>query len=150
MRVIVLVLVLLFGFAYLFNPLCGCSTRSGAWRLAIKSDLKNLEGAQEAFFAEHLRYTDDVTALDFTPSTGVTITILDANDESWTGRATITHSQESYAGADCVAAVGSTTALPKTTLKHRSPSADRSIVCDMDGWHAIQSRLDRWLWKIGD
>ena len=138
---------------YLFvMPLCGCSTKAGAYASALKSDLKNLVTAQEAYFADHETFAGDLASLDslFAPTTGVTIAILDADADSWTGRAThAALTSGSYAGADCVAVVGPTETVPRTTMKRRRPTAEQPVVCDMDGWQPIQSRWARWWWQAG-
>lgn len=54
------------------------STKTKAIESSLKSDLRNLQTAQESYFADSSTYvTDDVAKLSsfFTPSAGVTITL---------------------------------------------------------------------------
>jgi type IV pilus assembly protein PilA len=71
------------------------NTKSQAYRTAMKSDLRNLVTAQEAYFADSAKYTNliDSTHLKFQPSTGVTITpsSIVAGPGYWS--ATATHAQ---------------------------------------------------------
>jgi prepilin-type N-terminal cleavage/methylation domain-containing protein len=46
-----------------------------SYQATLRSDLGALRTAEEAYFAENLRYTTDLTALEFRRSTNVTITI---------------------------------------------------------------------------
>jgi len=46
-----------------------------AYQATLRSDLGALRTAEEAYYTENLRYTTDLTALDFRRSTNVTITI---------------------------------------------------------------------------
>ena len=138
-------------FVYGIMPLCGCSTKAPAYAAAMKSDLKNLDFAQERHFEEHGTYTTDLAALDFGSSSGVTVTILHADAGAWAARATHGAFETGrYAGADCVAGRGTPRDEARTTIKHRSPTADRAVVCDLDGWGPVQSRWERWRWKLND
>ena len=46
-----------------------------AYLAAMKSDLRNLVMAEEAYFVENATYTSDETALGFVESVGVTVTV---------------------------------------------------------------------------
>lgn len=46
-----------------------------SYQAILRSDLGALRTAEEAYYAENLRYTTDLTALDFRRTTNVTITI---------------------------------------------------------------------------
>ncbi len=50
------------------------NTKEKAYMAAMKSDLRNLITAQEAYFADNTTYTTDKVALNYTESTGVTLT----------------------------------------------------------------------------
>jgi prepilin-type N-terminal cleavage/methylation domain-containing protein len=50
-----------------------------SYQAMLRSDLGALRTAEEAYYAENLRYTTDLTALDFRRSTNVTITIESAD-----------------------------------------------------------------------
>ena len=51
------------------------NTKEKAYIAAMKSDLRNLVTAEEAFFSDSVKYTSDPTQLNFRPSTGVTVTV---------------------------------------------------------------------------
>jgi len=55
----------------------------------IKSDLRDLVTAQEAYFADNRTYTQDVSNLDFIGSRGVEVTVTHATVDGW--RATASH-----------------------------------------------------------
>ena len=57
---------------------------------AAKSDARNLVSQVEACFADNQTYTTSTVAVNFSPSSGVTVTIPDAAGTKWT--ATATHS----------------------------------------------------------
>ena len=66
------------------------STKEKAYLASMKSDLRNLATAQESYFADNQTYTTSTVAVNFSPSSGVTVTIPDAAGTKWT--ATATHS----------------------------------------------------------
>lgn len=78
------------------------NTKEKAYIAAMKSDLRNLVSAQEAYFADNMQYTTDQTALNFTPSTGVTVTITANAGLGWSATATHTGTTK-----QCAIAVGS-------------------------------------------
>jgi hypothetical protein len=145
-----LLILILACLAFLGTPVCGCSARGGAYAAAMKSDLKNLASAQEIHLADHGRYSSTVESIELVPSDGVTVTIEWAGDRGWAARAVHSSLYGPYAGADCVAAVGSGGVIPATTLKGREPTDAAPIACDLDGWRVNQSRLDRLRWRIGE
>jgi type IV pilus assembly protein PilA len=57
----------------------------------IKSDLRNLMTAQEAYYYDYQVYASSMSELSMTPSNGVELTIHEADDEGWS--ATATHPQ---------------------------------------------------------
>jgi type IV pilus assembly protein PilA len=67
------------------------NTKSKAYVTAMKSDLRNLVTAEEAFFADSSKYTQTVTLLKFQSSTGVSSPAIVSGAGYWT--ATVTHSQ---------------------------------------------------------
>ena len=66
------------------------NTKEKAYLASMKSDLRNLATAQESYFADNQTYTTSTIAVNFSPSSGVTVTIPDAAGTKWT--ATATHS----------------------------------------------------------
>jgi type IV pilus assembly protein PilA len=68
------------------------ATKGKAYIAAMKSDLRNLVTAEEAFFADSVKYvTYDTTKLKYRPSSGVGTPTVVPGPGYWT--ATITHSQ---------------------------------------------------------
>jgi len=66
-------------------------SKQKAYVTAMKSDLRNLVGAQLNFMADSGKYTDDVSKLNFKQSTGVTAPVLTLFGRAYT--ATVTHTQ---------------------------------------------------------
>ena len=63
------------------------ATREKAYYAAMKSDLKNLASQQEIYYSDEYSYTSSVTALAFTNSEGVTVTV-DGDTSGWGATAT--------------------------------------------------------------
>jgi len=63
------------------------NTKEKAYVAAMKSDLRNLVTAEESYFADQVSYTTSTVAINFTPSTGVTITIGAATGTGWSATA---------------------------------------------------------------
>jgi type IV pilus assembly protein PilA len=64
------------------------NTKGKANAAALKSDLRNLATAQEAYFYDNSTYATAVTQLSYGHSPGVVLTILDATGSGWSARAT--------------------------------------------------------------
>jgi len=64
------------------------NTKGKANAAALKSDLRNLATAQEAYFYDNNAYATVVTQLAFSTSPGVVLTIIDATGSGWSARAT--------------------------------------------------------------
>ena len=64
------------------------STKGKANAATLKSDLRNLATAQEAYFYEHLAYTTNVASLNVSLSTGVTITWGTVGTTGWSAKLT--------------------------------------------------------------
>ncbi len=66
------------------------NTKEKAYMASMKSDLRNLVTAQEAYFSDHTTYTD-ISGLgtSYAPSTGVTVEIDENLGSGW--HATATH-----------------------------------------------------------
>ena len=68
------------------------NTKTKAYTAAMKSDLRNLVTAEEAYFSDSGKYTDyDTMKVKFKPSTGVSTPIIVPGAGFWS--ATVTHSQ---------------------------------------------------------
>lgn len=73
------------------------NTKSKAYITAMKSDLRNLVTAEEAFFSDSSKYTDQTTQLKFQVSTGVNTPKITTGSGWWV--ATNDHTQ--LAGQSC-------------------------------------------------
>ncbi len=67
------------------------NTKSKAYITAMKSDLRNLVTAEEAYFADSSNYTPTVSLLKYQNSTGVNAPAIVTGAGYWT--ATVTHTQ---------------------------------------------------------
>ena len=63
------------------------NTKEKAFLASMKSDLRNLATAQEAFLFDSLTYTTNQTLLNYAPSAGVTITVNTATGGGWSATA---------------------------------------------------------------
>ena len=67
------------------------NTKSKAYITAMKSDLRNMVTAEEAFFSDSSKYSTSLTAINFKQSTGVGVPVIATGAGFWT--ATVTHTQ---------------------------------------------------------
>jgi type IV pilus assembly protein PilA len=67
------------------------NSKGKAYMSSMKSDLRNLAVAQEGHYFDQRTYTTNLAALNFTPSSGVILTINEATPTGWS--ATATHAQ---------------------------------------------------------
>jgi len=97
------------------------ATKGKAYVATMKSDLKNLASAQEAYYYEHTLYYDGAIpdpSIPFSPSTGVSVTIVSADVAGWSATS-------SYAGIanTCAIYVG-TAAAPAPATIEGSPACN--------------------------
>ena len=66
------------------------AARERAYYTTMTADLKNMQGEQELYFQAGggFSYAQTVTALEFTPSAGITITVTGADNLAWAATAT--------------------------------------------------------------
>jgi len=64
------------------------STKGKANAAALKSDLRNLSTAEEAYFFENNAYTTDINQLSYHTSPGVVLTVVTATASGWAAQAT--------------------------------------------------------------
>ena len=97
------------------------NTKEKAVVASMKSDLRNLASAQEAYWVENRTYYNGAlpnAAVQFQLSPGVTVTIVIGNDAGWSARATgvpLTNTQ-------CVIFYGTVPPIPPAT-------ADAAVAC---------------------
>jgi prepilin-type N-terminal cleavage/methylation domain-containing protein len=82
------------------------NTKSKAYITAMKSDLRNLVTAEEAYFSDSSKYTSTVSNLKFQSTTGVNSPTIDAPANTGAWSATVTHTQLS--GVTCGVGVNTT------------------------------------------
>jgi hypothetical protein len=96
--------------------------------IQMRVDLRNLVRSQEGYFGvqgEYSRRTEPF-ALQYLWRRGVKITILGANDDSWSARATFTSQPEK----SCVIWFGPVPQRPVTESQKRTPAEPATPVCD--------------------
>ena len=97
------------------------NTKEKAVVASMKSDLRNLASAQEAYWVENRTYYAGAipnAAIPFNPSPGVTVAIVNSSDAGWSARATglpLTLTQ-------CVIFYGTVAPIPPAT-------ADAAVAC---------------------
>ena len=97
------------------------NTKEKAVVASMKSDLRNLASAQEAYWVENRTYYAGVipaAGFQFNPTTGVTIVLVTSTDAGWSARATglpLTTTQ-------CVIFYGTTPPIPPA-------NADAAVAC---------------------
>lgn len=64
------------------------NTKGKAFAVTLKSDLRNLAVAEEAYFYNNSVYTSTVSSLDYSSSAGVVINITTASGVGWSASAT--------------------------------------------------------------
>lgn len=74
------------------------SDNDAAVRTKLKSDLRNLVTAQEAYYADHSAYADVIDNLKFRPSSGSQVSLTATQNNSWGAIAT----DPSWPGKSCV------------------------------------------------
>jgi prepilin-type N-terminal cleavage/methylation domain-containing protein len=93
------------------------NTKSKAYITAMKSDLRNLVTAEEAFFADSSKYTSTVSQLKFQNSTGVGSPAVATGAGYWT--ATNTHTQ--LTGTTCGIGINTTNPLTNVVAAEGEP-----------------------------
>ncbi len=88
-------------------------TKGKAYASSLKSDLKNLSSVQEDYFYYNEQYASGMGALTFSPSSGVILTITEANSRGWS--ATATH--PSAAPLTCAVFYGQAAPVGAATLE---------------------------------
>jgi len=97
------------------------NTKEKAVVASMKSDLRNLAGAQEAYWVENRTYYAGAipnAALQFQPSPGVTVAIVTSTDAGWSARAT----GVPLTAMQCVIFYGTVPPIPPAT-------ADAAVAC---------------------
>ena len=96
------------------------NTKSKAYITAMKSDLRNLVTAEEAFFADSSKYTGTVSLLKYQNSTGVNPPTINAQPGYWT--ATVTHVQLQTPLVTCGVGINTTNPTVGTAAAEGEPA----------------------------
>jgi type IV pilus assembly protein PilA len=94
------------------------NTKSKAYITAMKSDLRNMVTAEEAFFADSSKYTATISQMKYSNTTGVNAPTITTGAGYWS--ATTTHTQ--LAGSTCGIGVNTTNPLVAT-------AGDGEVIC---------------------
>jgi type IV pilus assembly protein PilA len=89
------------------------STKGKANAAGLKTDLRNLASAQEAYFFENSGYAAVASDLNLRTSPGVVLTIVDATASGWSARAT----HPASFPLTCALFTGSVAALTPATVE---------------------------------
>ncbi|HEX6058626.1 MAG TPA: prepilin-type N-terminal cleavage/methylation domain-containing protein [Gemmatimonadaceae bacterium] len=101
------------------------NTKEKAYLAAMKSDLRNLATAQEAYLSDYTTYATSAVNANFTPSTGVTISAIAASSgKGWT--ATTTHTATAKT---CAIAVGTNDDGSAKTNPNNNAAGEGEPVC---------------------
>ncbi|UCC82054.1 MAG: prepilin-type N-terminal cleavage/methylation domain-containing protein [Gemmatimonadota bacterium] len=90
------------------------NTKEKAYVSAMKSDLRNLAAAEEAYFADELSYTTTVANLDFNTTNQVNIAVSEGTAKGWGASATHDGLQS---GSKCSIYYGGASAVAPATLE---------------------------------
>jgi len=92
------------------------NTKEKAYVGAMKSDLRNLATAEEAFFYDSAKYSTNFSLMNnFTPTTGVVLTIASATASGWSASATNANAP----GRQCALFSGTGPAVAPATVEGR-------------------------------
>jgi type IV pilus assembly protein PilA len=92
------------------------NTKEKAYISAMKSDLRNLATAEEAFFYDSSKYTNNFVLLNnFAPSTGVNLQVVQATGSGWSATTTSLYAP----GRQCALYSGSATPVAPATAEGR-------------------------------
>jgi len=80
-----------------------------AYTAAMKSDLRNLVTAEEAYFADHVKYTDRFAVLDYSLTTGNRLVALRLTGDGWVAQIGSANTR-----TVCTIFIGRTSAPPAT------------------------------------
>ena len=94
------------------------NTKSKAYITAMKSDLRNLVTAEEAFFSDSSKYTQTLSQLKFQSSTGVGAPAIITGAGYWT--ATVVHTQ--LPGQSCGLGINTTNPLSGVVAAEGEPA----------------------------
>jgi prepilin-type N-terminal cleavage/methylation domain-containing protein len=89
------------------------NTKGKANVAAVKSDLRNLANAQEAYFYQHSTYAPNLALLNLNQSPGVTLTLVEATATGWSASAV----HPAAVPVTCAVYYGTAAAVPPATAE---------------------------------
>ncbi len=89
------------------------ATKGRAYTAMMKSDLRNLATAEEAYYYTNDVYSTDLTAINFQPSPGTTVTVGEASTAGWSATASHTGASSSL----CAIFIGTATPPSPATVE---------------------------------
>ncbi len=89
------------------------ATKGRAYTAMMKSDLRNLATAEEAYYYTNDVYSTDLAAINFQPSPGTTVTVGAANPAGWSA----TSSHTGASSALCAIFIGTATPPAPATVE---------------------------------
>jgi type IV pilus assembly protein PilA len=116
-----LIVVVIIGILAAFAIPKFANTKQKATVASMRSDLRNLASTQESYWVENRTYYGGAIpdlAFPYTPTLGVTVTIVNASDAGWSAQATALP----LSAQTCVIFYGTTPPIPPAT-------ADGAVAC---------------------
>ncbi len=111
-----LIVIVIIGILAAFAIPKFANTKKKAYLGQMKSDLRNLATAEEAFFYDSAFYTNSLPLLNnFSPSSGVTLQVREATPAGWSADATHAFAP----GTRCALFQGNATPVSPATIEGR-------------------------------
>jgi prepilin-type N-terminal cleavage/methylation domain-containing protein len=102
------------------------NTKEKAYLAAMKSDLRNFATAQEAYLSDYTEYAAATADANFTPSTGVTVTVT----SNYEGKGWTATTEHTATGKSCAIAVGTDDSGTELDNEIDGNAGEGEPVCD--------------------
>ena len=89
------------------------ATKGRAYTATMRSDLRNLATAEESYYYTNDVYSTDLTAINFTASSGTTVTVGEASTSGWSATA----SHPGASSSVCAIYIGTATPPSPATVE---------------------------------
>ncbi len=99
-----------------------------AMRTRLKSDLRNLVVAQEAYYADHSSYADEIAQLHFRASAGSNVQLVVTQNNAWGAVAT----DAATPGKSCVIWINLAEKYRPATVRDKYTGTEGQPMCDGD------------------
>lgn len=104
------------------------ASTDAAVRARLKSDLRNLVVSQEAYYADHSAYADDITKLKFRASTGSQVQLVVTQNNAWAAVGT----DDNTPGKSCTIWINLPQKLRPATMQQKYVGTEGAPTCDGD------------------